>query len=360
MASAVRHGFFFATDTSLSPTLSPRYFSILRMHRIMPSLPLSRQTPAESTFFGILDLASAVDIFLQGVLCAQFARYTNVNQHDSRSMKLWVAGLALLTTLRTLHTLAIRWIQDVTSFETPEAASNLWHTQWVPLVTQLSEAVIAFYVQLFFCHRLWILSHNVYIVVVAMILFVCALAATGVATHFYTDIPLSALWIATHLGVAMGGDLLQTGSIVFYLLRHSKTILRWGPTASMINSLLRLTIHARTLCTLVNFVTAIATVRAHAMNASGLSTPLMIAAMANTMLPKLYAIAAMLTLNSREDIRSAANALPTHFDFGTGVGGTLDPETPRHFRPGEVEMTGCLSSMSFSEVKTIHPRPSSV
>ncbi|KAJ7850132.1 hypothetical protein B0H13DRAFT_2674523 [Mycena leptocephala] len=318
----------------------------------MPSLPLPRQTPAESTFFGVLDLASAVDIFLQGVLCAQFAHYTNVN-HDSRSMKLWVAGLALLTTLRTLHTLAIMWIQNVTSLETPEAASNLWHTQWVPLVMQLYEAVIAFYVQLFFCYRLWILSHNVYIVVVAMILFVCALAATGVATHFYADIPLSALWIATHLGIAMGGDLLQTGSIVFYLLRHSTTLLRRGPTASMSAA-------PGTLCTLVNFVTAIATVRAPAINPSGLSTPLMIANTANTMLPKLYAIAAMLTLNSREDICSAANAHPTHFHFGTEVGGTLDPETTSHFRPGEVEMTGCLSTMSFSEVKTIRSSPSSV
>jgi hypothetical protein len=127
--------------------------------------------------FEFQDLAGAADIFLQGVLCAQFAHYTNVNQHDPRSMKLWVAGLALLTTLRTLHTLcasplhskfcsltffrAAMWIQDVISFETPEAVSNLLHTQWVPLAMQLFEAVIAFYVQLFFCYRLWveILSH---------------------------------------------------------------------------------------------------------------------------------------------------------------------------------------------------------
>jgi hypothetical protein len=47
------------------------------------------------------DLVMGGDLFLQGVLCAQFARYTNMNQRDSVWMKIFVAGLALLTTLKT-------------------------------------------------------------------------------------------------------------------------------------------------------------------------------------------------------------------------------------------------------------------
>jgi hypothetical protein len=45
--------------------------------------------------FETQDLAICADLFLQGVLCAQFAHYTDMNQRDSVLMKLFVAGLAL-------------------------------------------------------------------------------------------------------------------------------------------------------------------------------------------------------------------------------------------------------------------------
>jgi hypothetical protein len=48
------------------------------------------------------------------------------------------------------------WIQNVTLFENLEAIYNLWNTNWVTQMTLLLEAGIAFYVQLFFCHRLWV------------------------------------------------------------------------------------------------------------------------------------------------------------------------------------------------------------
>jgi hypothetical protein len=55
--------------------------------------------------FETQDLALCADLFLQGVLCAQFAHYTDMNQQDSVLMKLFVAGLALLTTLKTVQVL---------------------------------------------------------------------------------------------------------------------------------------------------------------------------------------------------------------------------------------------------------------
>ncbi|KAF7342293.1 hypothetical protein MVEN_01817500 [Mycena venus] len=310
----------------------------------MPSISL-RQPPPEITLFGVLDLASGTDLFLQGVLCGQFAHYTNVNEQDSWLMKLFVAGLALLTTLKTVQILAIRWTQNVALFQNLEAVVNLWHTEWISRPTLILGAVIVFYVQMFFCHRLWILSHNRYIVVAAVTTFIFAIAAAGVATYLFTNITLSAIWIATHLGVAMGGDLLQTGSIVFYLLRHSKTVIRPGPTASMINSLLRVTIQSAApgaFCALVNFITTIATVKMHVLDVAGLSAPLVASGVANTVLPKVYAIAAMWTLNSREDIRSAAaNIHPTHLDLDTAaLGGTSGPESHNYFSPGEVDRNG--------------------
>ncbi|KAJ7829005.1 hypothetical protein B0H14DRAFT_3465960 [Mycena olivaceomarginata] len=85
-------------------------------------------------------------LFLEGVLCAQFAHYLSLKKRDSIWMKLFVAGLALLTTLKTLESLAIMWIQNVTMFGDREAGSNIWHKNWVWETSIMLEAATAFYV----------------------------------------------------------------------------------------------------------------------------------------------------------------------------------------------------------------------
>ncbi|KAF7335215.1 hypothetical protein MSAN_02354800 [Mycena sanguinolenta] len=286
----------------------------------MPSLLIPRLSE-QTALFGTLDLSSYADLFLQGVLCAQFAHYMNANEHDSAWMKLFVAGLALLTTVKSVQILAIEWMQNADLFESLEALSKLWFAQWISRLTLPLEAIIAFYVQMFFCHRLWVLSHNKHIVVTAIILFVLALAAACVATYFFPDEYLSAVWVSVHLGFAVGGDIIQTGGIVFYLLHHSKTLIRRGPTASMISSLLWLTIQSAApgaLCELSNFSTTVSTLPAHAVAANKLSPGLAAAAFTNLVLSKIYAVSAMWTLNSREEIRTAAaNVPPTHLDLPT-------------------------------------------
>ncbi|KAJ7314617.1 hypothetical protein DFH08DRAFT_1041221 [Mycena albidolilacea] len=117
-----------------------------------------------------------------GVLCAQFAHYLSLNKRDSIWMKLFVAGLALMTTLKTLQSLAIMWIQNVTTFGDLEAGSNIWQKHWVWKVTILLEAATAFYVQLFFCRRLWAISRNAYVVVICIILFLLGLVTGVVAS----------------------------------------------------------------------------------------------------------------------------------------------------------------------------------
>jgi hypothetical protein len=47
------------------------------------------------------DLTIYAALFLQGVFCAKFAQYANLNKRDSVWLKLFVAGLALLTMLKT-------------------------------------------------------------------------------------------------------------------------------------------------------------------------------------------------------------------------------------------------------------------
>ncbi|KAJ7846507.1 hypothetical protein B0H14DRAFT_3454404 [Mycena olivaceomarginata] len=53
----------------------------------------SELTRMEAYVLGGWDIGVCFSLFLQGVLCIQFAHYTSRNKRDSIWMKLFVAGL---------------------------------------------------------------------------------------------------------------------------------------------------------------------------------------------------------------------------------------------------------------------------
>lgn len=53
------------------------------------------------------DLAISTALFFQGVLCGQLVHYLGVSGRDPVLLKLFVAGLALLTTLKTVQVLCV-------------------------------------------------------------------------------------------------------------------------------------------------------------------------------------------------------------------------------------------------------------
>ncbi|KAF8193193.1 hypothetical protein K438DRAFT_1969682 [Mycena galopus ATCC 62051] len=316
-----------------------------------------RQTQAETEVLSGWDLAISSTLFLQGVLCAQFANYTNVNQRDSMRMKFFVAGLALLTTLKTLQSLAIMWIQNVVLFEDLEAASTMWETHWVSKINLILEATVAFYVQVFFCRRLWVISqNNLYIVITCATLFSFGILAAVAANVLpspkclyrkinclaYVIKPLIPsnkrvshfvfIIVAAHLATVVCGDLLLTGSTVFYLLRHSNNSLSRGPTAPILNSLLRMTIQATpaALCALINFGSTLGELP------TWVPRLLMVDAITNMVLPQLYAWSAMWTLNSREEIYLARDS-PCTVNLAESLDSSPAPETPQHSQMGAYE-----------------------
>ncbi|KAJ7835579.1 hypothetical protein B0H14DRAFT_2590212 [Mycena olivaceomarginata] len=186
---------------------------------------LFNQAEMETGILGAWDLGACSSLFLEGVLCAQFAHYLSVNKRDSIWMKLFVAGLVLLTTLKTLQSLAMMWIQNATLFGDREAASNIWHNHWVWNTSLTLEAITAFYVQMFFCRRLWLIhcTGNISERISCHHLhhFVSVRARSGVVMTFYlftSTLELTAHWTGIHLGGVLYGDLLLTGSTICYLL----------------------------------------------------------------------------------------------------------------------------------------------
>ncbi|KAJ7838166.1 hypothetical protein B0H13DRAFT_1912023 [Mycena leptocephala] len=112
------------------------------------------------------------------------------------------------------------------------------------------------------------------------------------------------------------------------------------------------------LCALSNFVAVIVTLSLPAVITNRLSGQRVASSVANTFLPKFYAMAAMWTLNSRDDIRSAAANNPAmYLDPRTTSGGKSGPEVLRHLGAGEVEVetSGPLSIKSLTESKSIQP-----
>ncbi|KAJ7621219.1 hypothetical protein FB45DRAFT_137659 [Roridomyces roridus] len=255
--------------------------------------------------FGGWDLAVAGDLLLQGTLFAQFAHYNSLYKSDTPWLKGFVCGLLFLTTLKSAQMIQILWQQNVTHFSDVFGAANLLNTSWTQEINLAFTAIIAFFVQLFFCQRLWALSKNIYIVLIIFLLFVFALVASFVSTAFtFAHNPKTAGdWIPIHLSTVFVGDILLCGNTAFSLFKTSKGLL--PQTAGMLNALLRLTFQSAVpavVCALINLVANRANSKAQVAVAGT-----MLSIISNNALPKLYALSAMWTLNSRQGIRLAGS-----------------------------------------------------
>ncbi|KAJ6457227.1 hypothetical protein C8R45DRAFT_943198 [Mycena sanguinolenta] len=246
------------------------------------------------------------------------------SKRDSIWLKIFVAGLALMTVVRCCQCLGIMWIQNVTMFANVEGASQMWARHWLSKTDVILEATGAIYVQFFFCHRLW-----------ASTLFTPLHACTVLIQHtdniserHDNDSWLGpSVQVAIHLGIVLCGDLLLTGSTVFYLLRHyNASVLSRSPFAIKMKLLLRLTIQSAApaaMSALTNFVVELQVYLAKVMAPQSLT----VAFITNLTIPQLYAWSAIWTLNSREDIWVAVDNRPYTVTLGTSVFAWVDSET---------------------------------
>ncbi|KAJ7482023.1 hypothetical protein FB451DRAFT_1444893 [Mycena latifolia] len=257
--------------------------------------------PVVTFVLGGWNLGIAADLILQGVVFAQIAHYMTLYQKDILPLRAFVWGLLFATTLKSAQILTILWVQNVQYFTNIDAAAGMFYDFWASQADLILVGLIALYVQLFFCQRLWAISKNGYLVGGIIALFIFALLAAIVATVFsVTRADARAThWLAAHLGTVLAGDLFLCAGTTFYLLRRSREAL--PQTSGMLDSILRLTFQSAApaaLCALINLVCTQTT--------PGQTTGwVMMSIIANQTLPKLYAISAMWTLNARKNIRLA-------------------------------------------------------
>ncbi|KAK7443498.1 hypothetical protein VKT23_015671 [Stygiomarasmius scandens] len=285
------------------------------------------------------------DAFLQGILCCQVNNYFRHYPEDKKRLKIAVAGLAFLTTLKTVHCFALIWIQQIRHFTDLQGAIDLNYVAWWqtgnPLFASLDfsllqlqaniyiqVAIIGFFVQIYYCHRLYIISNRYAVVLPIFSIFVFSLiaiclAASGIADIIFilllTPVPQTyyigqrqdkniALWFAVHLSTVCASDVLMAATTAAFLLRSKKNVL--PQTSGLITALVRLTFQTATpaaICALLNLIFS----QIYNGNEKIISTAF------NTLMPKLYAISMMWTLNSRRRIRDAHSS---HDGFYTSSG----------------------------------------
>ncbi|KAF7374663.1 hypothetical protein MSAN_00351200 [Mycena sanguinolenta] len=264
--------------------------------------------PIVTYYIGGWFLGMCGDLILQGVIFAQFAHYITLYKKDIIWLRVYVSLLFVVTTLKSMQTIGTTWEVNVKYLADLESSFSYFGTAPLIEYNVLFVALIAFYVQMFFCQRLWAISKNIFILAVLILLFVFALIAALLAvvvSQPTVENIVRSPWIPVHLGTVFAGDFLLCGSMSFFLLTRSKQAL--PQTAGMLNAILKLTFQSAApaaVCATVNLICN--TVSTHSTAVA--SAWSLVATVANEILPKLYAISALWTLNSRRTIRLAGGS----------------------------------------------------
>ncbi|CAK5270120.1 unnamed protein product [Mycena citricolor] len=243
-----------------------------------------------------------------GILLGQFATYISHGFHrtDFLALRIWVAGLFVLMLFKSLYGLALIHIQVTTNFLDLEGALRLGASTAAGLgYTWVMLSV--YYVELFFCWRLWTLSRRLWIPGALALIFTAAIIC-GIFSNSLVGPKLGHIreWDAAYLIAVFVGDTLLSGSIIYVLHGQSRQVTR--NTASVLQRIAILTI----LCAAPAAVCSLVLIVSSQLVANWVSGggALAVAIVSEHLLPKLYAFSAMWTLNARKAIRAELDGAP--------------------------------------------------
>ncbi|KAJ6566543.1 hypothetical protein B0H19DRAFT_1138131, partial [Mycena capillaripes] len=197
-------------------------------------------------------------------------------------------------------------------------------------------AILDFYVQCYFCTRLWAVSKRWWVVMPIFILFVFALLSMVIGTYYIATLQEQQVtdWFAAHLSSVFAGDVVLSATTAYFLIKSKKSVIS-NQTAELFRSLIRLTFQTATPAALVAMFNLIFSQMYRT------NKPLLgyVEIAFNQVLPKVYAISMMYTLNARRAIRSrASGSRVSSSRNGSGSDGSLGRRVqPRHTN-GDVEL----------------------
>ncbi|KAJ6506954.1 hypothetical protein C8R45DRAFT_894390 [Mycena sanguinolenta] len=252
-------------------------------------------------FLGPWLIGSCIELVLMGVLSCQFLNYYNWYPEDGRGLRLAVAILCILNLLKSGECFASLWIFLIDHFGDIQYDLGLSTTGWWDTANPLMVAILDFYVQCYFCTRLWAISRKSWVVAPIFLLFVFALLSMVVGTYYIKTAQEQQVtdWFAAHLGSVFAGDVILSATTAFFLIRTKKTVLT-TQTVELLRALIPLTFQTAAPAALIAMFNLIFSQMYRT------NRPLLgyVEIGFNQVLPKLYAISMMYTLNVRRAIRS--------------------------------------------------------
>ncbi|KAJ7609918.1 hypothetical protein FB45DRAFT_1122594 [Roridomyces roridus] len=261
---------------------------------------MSSQDSLVRFFLGPWLIGGCLELILLGVLCCQFVNYYNWYRDDTRLLKATVLVLCILNLLKSAECFASLWVFFIIHYGDINTALEMSITTWWDTGNPLIVAILNFYVQSYFCTRLWSVCRKGWIVAPIFCIFLFALLAMCVCTYYIKILANEQItnWFAAHLGSVFAGDTLLTTVMAYHLIQNKKVAIS-PRTSDLVESLIRLTFQTAAPAAVI----ALCNLVFSQMNRT--SRPLLgyVEIAFNQILPKVYAISMMYTLNQRRALR---------------------------------------------------------
>ncbi|KAF7367968.1 hypothetical protein MSAN_00862100 [Mycena sanguinolenta] len=236
-----------------------------------------------------------------GVVSWQFVNYYASFPGDGRGLRIAVVILCLLNVLKSAECFASLWIFLIDHFGDIRHGLQLTVTGWWVTGNTLMVAILDFYVQCYFCTRLWAVSQRWWVSAPIFTLFIFALGSMVIGTYYIETLQEQHTTdrFAAHLISVFVGDVILSVTTAYFLIRTEKTTLS-VEMAELIHSLIPLTFQTATppaVVAMFNFIFS---------QMYRTKRPLLgyVEIAFNQVLPKLYAISMMYTLNARRGINT--------------------------------------------------------
>ncbi|KAJ7853099.1 hypothetical protein B0H13DRAFT_2673779 [Mycena leptocephala] len=316
----------------------------------MPAL--SRQDPLFGLIYYVLGgwlIGSSAVFLLEGILISQVNYYYTWCSEDPLAHKVMVAVLCLLTALKTIQSLhvAVTWTNTILYMRDPAGTLGLVRELYQAVNTPLG-AVIAAYVQSYYCYRLWKLSEKWWYVVPLVTIMVFGLGSAIITASVIAKTEHSSVWFAIHVSCTFATDVLITGASIYFLVKAREQAL--FRTRKLLGNLIKISCQTALPATTATLIALICS-RIGGKSLKPQASHSIILVLFNA-LPIIYANCMLYILNVRRSLRDAELA-STGLSDSSAIhpGGTCSRGQGRSTVPVELSLLGGTRMQTQSETE---------
>ncbi|KAJ6461365.1 hypothetical protein C8R45DRAFT_532369 [Mycena sanguinolenta] len=222
---------------------------------VLPAL--SKEDPLFGLIYYVLGgwlIGSSTVLLLEGILIVQVYNFYTWFGSESMQLNIAVFFLFLLTALKTIQSFSITWINNIMYMQDPVGTVAL-NKEWYQILNIPLGAVIAAYVQTYYCYRLWLLSNKRWHIAPLVIVMILGLVSAIITASVIAKTGKSSHWFVVHVSCTFATDVLITGAFTFFLIRARQEAL--SHTRKLIGGLIKISCQTAlpvTTATMIEFI----------------------------------------------------------------------------------------------------------